>query len=280
MPMALAPPDNFSMVWHSIYRGSYPVKRNFSFLQHLGLRSIVFLCPEEYPESHHAFLAEHGMQLLQFGLAGNKEPFDEIPEDVIRDALRAVLDTRNHPLLIHCNQGKHRTGCLVGCLRRLQRWSLVAIFEEYRRFAGSKARVVDQHFIERISLPLSLSVDAQRLELRETSASATVAPTPSKPAPAKSKATRGATEQTGAPCACVSAPSSKSAEPGADERSRLPPRGIQLEPAERERESFAFGFSSCGGFAESAPSSLCFAAAAASESAAVPLSQADPAGRT
>ena len=25
----------------------------------------------------------------------------------------------------------------------------VAIFEEYRRFAGSKARVVDQHFIER-----------------------------------------------------------------------------------------------------------------------------------
>ena len=63
--------------------------------------------------------------------------------------LRAVLDPRNHPLLIHCNQGKHRTGCLVGCLRKVQRWSLVAIFEEYRRFAGSKARVVDQHFIER-----------------------------------------------------------------------------------------------------------------------------------
>ena len=83
------------------------------------------------------------------GVVGNKEPFDEIPEDVLRAALDAVLDQTNQPILIHCNQGKHRTGCLVGCLRKVQRWSLVAIFEEYRRFAGSKARVVDQHFIER-----------------------------------------------------------------------------------------------------------------------------------
>ena len=96
-------------------------------------------------------MQEHGIQLLQFGVDGNKEPFDEIPEPVIRRALIAVLDTQNHPVLIHCNQGKHRTGCLVGCLRKVQQWSLVAIFEEYRRFAGNKARVVDQQFIERFT---------------------------------------------------------------------------------------------------------------------------------
>lgn len=45
-------------------------------------------------------------------------------------------------------QGKHRTGCLVGCLRKVQRWSLTSIFEEYRRFAGNKVRVLDQQFIE------------------------------------------------------------------------------------------------------------------------------------
>ena len=37
-------------------------------------------------------------------------------------------------------QGKHRTGSLVGCLRALNRWSMTAIFDEYRRFAGSKSR--------------------------------------------------------------------------------------------------------------------------------------------
>jgi hypothetical protein len=68
---------------------------------------------------------------------------------VIRGALAVVLDRSHHPVLIHCNQGKHRTGCVVGCVRRAQRWSLISIFEEYRRFAGDKARVVDQQFIER-----------------------------------------------------------------------------------------------------------------------------------
>jgi tyrosine-protein phosphatase SIW14 len=82
------------------------------------------------------------------GIPGNKEPFVDIPEDVIRDALEVLLDVRYHPLLIHCNKGKHRTGCLVGCLRKVQRWSLTSIFDEYRRFAGTKVRILDQQFIE------------------------------------------------------------------------------------------------------------------------------------
>ena len=67
---------------------------------------------------------------------------------VIQDALSQVLDVRNHPILIHCNKGKHRTGALVGCLRKLQGWSLTSIFDEYNRFAGTKGRVMDQQFIE------------------------------------------------------------------------------------------------------------------------------------
>ena len=145
----ILPPENFAMVWRGVYRSGFPTKKNLAFLQQLGLRSILFLCPEEYPDSHLGFLEEQGVQLLHFGVTGNKEPFDEMSDDVVRAALRAVIDPANHPVLIHCNQGKHRTGCLVGCLRRMQRWSLVAICDEYRRFAGSKARVVDQQFIER-----------------------------------------------------------------------------------------------------------------------------------
>jgi tyrosine-protein phosphatase SIW14 len=67
---------------------------------------------------------------------------------VIREALQVLLDVRRHPLLLHCNKGKHRTGCLVGCLRKVQRWSLTSIFDEYRRYAGAKTRDLDQQFIE------------------------------------------------------------------------------------------------------------------------------------
>ena len=44
--------------------------------------------------------------------------------------------------------GKHRTGCLIGCFRKIQQWSLTAIFDEYRRFAEPKPRFLDQQFIE------------------------------------------------------------------------------------------------------------------------------------
>jgi len=41
-----------------------------------------------------------------------------------------------------------RTGTVVGCLRKLQRWNLSSIFEEYRRYAGSKVRLLNEQFIE------------------------------------------------------------------------------------------------------------------------------------
>lgn len=51
---------------------------------------------------------------------------------------------------------QHRTGCLVGCLRKLQNWCLSSVFEEYQRFAGAKSRTTDLTFIEMFDV-LSLS---------------------------------------------------------------------------------------------------------------------------
>ncbi|GAV61234.1 Y_phosphatase2 domain-containing protein [Cephalotus follicularis] len=142
------PPLKFSMVDNGIFRSGFPDSANFSFLQSLGLRSIIYLCPEPYPELNEEFVKVNGIRLFQFGIDGAKEPFVKIPEEIILEALKVLIDVRNHPLLIHCKRGKHRTGCLVGCLRKLQRWCLSSIFDEYQRFAAAKARVSDQRFIE------------------------------------------------------------------------------------------------------------------------------------
>ncbi|XP_068336881.1 inositol diphosphatase DSP1-like isoform X1 [Pyrus communis] len=142
------PPLNFSLVDNGIFRSGFPESANFSFIQTLGLRSIICLCPEPYPEANMDFLKSNGIKIFQFGIDGYKEPFVNIPDDTIRDALKVVLDVRNHPVLIHCKRGKHRTGCLVGCLRKLQRWCLTSVFDEYQRFAAAKARVADQRFME------------------------------------------------------------------------------------------------------------------------------------
>ncbi|KAK3818041.1 MAG: tyrosine phosphatase family-domain-containing protein [Linnemannia elongata] len=147
-PEDLCPPDNFNMVSTWIYRSSFPKKKNFSFLKKLGLKSILTLILEDYPDQNMKFLKENKITLFQFGIAGNKEPFVQIPDDKICAALAVLLDRRNHPILIHCNKGKHRTGCLIGCLRKLQQWSHTSIFDEYRRFSHPKSRSMDQQFIE------------------------------------------------------------------------------------------------------------------------------------
>lgn len=145
MSLSLIPPSNFSMVEEGIYRSAFPQPSNFAFLRTLKLRSIIYLCTEPYPEENSEFLRSNNIRLFQFGIEGKKEA---IPKDAITNALKVLIDVRNHPVLIHCKQGKHRTGTLVGCLRKLQNWCLSSIFVEYNHFAGKKARTTDLKFIE------------------------------------------------------------------------------------------------------------------------------------
>ncbi|KAJ2771734.1 tyrosine-protein phosphatase siw14 [Coemansia nantahalensis] len=163
-PEELHPPENFAMVCPYIYRSGMPKKRNFAFLRRLRLRSVVTLILEEYPAQNQRFLDQCGIRLFQFGVAGNKEPFADIPEDVMCQALLTLMDRRNHPVLIHCNKGKHRTGCLVGCLRKLQEWTHTSIFDEYRRYSAPKSRSMDQQFIELFDVrPVLDQLDADHL---------------------------------------------------------------------------------------------------------------------
>jgi tyrosine-protein phosphatase SIW14 len=144
----LNPPENFALVCSGVYRSAFPLKKNFPFLKKLRLKSVLTLILEDYPEQNELFLIENGIKFYQFGVPGNKEPFVDIPEQTICRAVEILMDSRTHPVLIHCNKGKHRTGCLVGCLRKMQSWSYTSIFAEYRFFSGTKSRSTDQQFIQ------------------------------------------------------------------------------------------------------------------------------------
>lgn len=142
------PPENFSMVCNGVYRSSFPRIENFSYLHKLGLKSILCLIPEEYPPENIEFNEREGINFFQIGLSGNKEPFVKIKPHLVKQALDILHDESNHPILVHCNRGKHRTGCVIGCLRKSQDWSHIMIFDEYRKFAAPKERPLDLQFIE------------------------------------------------------------------------------------------------------------------------------------
>ena len=71
-----------------------------------------------------------------------------VTEDTVIQALRVLLDESRYPILITCEHGRTLTGVVVACLRKLQRWSLISIFDEYRRYARTRLEQQHEQFIE------------------------------------------------------------------------------------------------------------------------------------
>ncbi|KAJ2720617.1 tyrosine-protein phosphatase siw14 [Coemansia sp. Benny D115] len=144
----IVPPLNFAMIAPGIYRSGFPNPKSHPFLLQLGLRTIIYIFDDDCKDYHLQFMEQNKINFRHFRVAANKEPFEEMEHEQIAEILGVVLDTRNHPVLVHCNRGIRRVGCLVGVIRKLQAWAMTAIFDEYQRFSGTKIRISDQEFIE------------------------------------------------------------------------------------------------------------------------------------
>jgi len=139
---------NFGMVADDLYRSGQPNELNFPFLEKLQLKKIIFLAPDDPSQQFLNFVDDQEIELVHLGMDTQQNPWNPISEDIVISALRIILDPSNYPLAVMCNLGRHRTGTIIGCLRKLQRWNLTSIFEEYRRYAGSKVRLLNEQFIE------------------------------------------------------------------------------------------------------------------------------------
>ncbi|KAL6065749.1 tyrosine-protein phosphatase required for protection against superoxide stress (By similarity) [Balamuthia mandrillaris] len=157
------PPNNYGMVEEDFHRSGQPNVLNFPFLERMNLKTIIYLAPDDPSQPFYNFVDDQDIDLLHLGMEDSQmriaNPWSPISEDVVISALKVILEPKNYPLAIMCNLGRHRTGTVIGCLRKLQRWSLTSIFEEYRRYAGDKVRLLNEQFIELfdtdlVSLPL------------------------------------------------------------------------------------------------------------------------------
>jgi len=161
----LVPPLNFAMVMPGIYRSGFFNRRNYRFLRDsLKIRSVMHLSADEYTEhkigqDNIVFMRENGIKMFSCKLKAHKEPFGHTEERVVAEALSILLDVRNHPVLVHDDKGKHRAGVLIGCLRKIQGWSLAAIFNEYALFTMGSVRLLDMQWIEFFSHPIHIEVE-------------------------------------------------------------------------------------------------------------------------
>lgn len=146
--MSFIPPPNFGYVEPSLYRCAVPNELNFSFLQTLHLKTVIYLSLDAPSVVFLEFLKEQNIELKQINGSENTILNQRVSEQLVIDALHSILNPNAYPILVMCNLGRHRTGTVIGCLRRLQKWSLSAIFDEFRRFTSSKSSPQHEQFIE------------------------------------------------------------------------------------------------------------------------------------
>ncbi|BGP24841.1 tyrosine-protein phosphatase OCA1 [Rhodotorula toruloides] len=151
---SLIPPPNFGIVEEGLYRSSQPTEANFLFLDKLALRTVIWLAPEEANEPFREYIKDRNITLHHIAADEFAASYDPLSEETVLQALDLILDPTNSPILVCCGQGRHRTGTVIGCLRKLQHWALTATLEEYRRYAGPKVRVGNEQFIEQFDVDL------------------------------------------------------------------------------------------------------------------------------
>ncbi|KAJ4131418.1 tyrosine-protein phosphatase siw14 [Fusarium equiseti] len=140
-------PFNFGVVVPGVYRSSFPKSHDFEYIKGLGLKTIVTLVKkDDLDHDLETFITREGIRQVVFNMKGTKK--EAIPLDTMKGILNVVLDKSNYPLLIHCNHGKHRTGCVVGVVRKITGWDAARVVAEYNTYAEPKARECDVTYLE------------------------------------------------------------------------------------------------------------------------------------
>ncbi|KAI5960055.1 OCA1 [Candida pseudojiufengensis] len=164
--LRIIPPLNFCPVEKQLYRSGQPSMINQSFLNQLNLKTIIWLASEEPNDEFLDYCNDLKINIeyvgmlneFEFNQSSNNQsssmipqinPWDSLNESTIRKSLELILNKKNYPMLVCCGMGRHRTGTVIGCLRRLQGWNLASVSEEYRRFTGARGgRILVELLIE------------------------------------------------------------------------------------------------------------------------------------
>lgn len=151
------PIRNFGEVSVGLYRSSFPGPDNIEHLQSLGLKTLITLVTTPFEPSVENWIANSGIEHYRFDITAHKTPAhkttahktpnERIPMKDVASVMTLLNDETKRPLLVHCNKGKHRTGCMVAAFCKLQGTEEERVVADYHEFAQSKARDLDIAFI-------------------------------------------------------------------------------------------------------------------------------------
>lgn len=139
-------PLNFGVVVPGFYRSSYPKPEDYGYLRSLQLRTIVTLVKDDDVDRELGdFVTREGIRHVIIHMKGTKK--ETIPEQTMASIIHVLQEKRHWPIMLHCNHGKHRTGCVIAAMRKISGWSNREALDEYTSYAAPKARDCDVEYI-------------------------------------------------------------------------------------------------------------------------------------
>lgn len=158
-----SPPDGWSCVDDAIYRANTILPSHFPFLKCMGIRSVVNVTS---PSKSLQLAADSSSILLIEFNSTSTIMSDTIAQEVIAFTMCPL----NQPLLISASSpGCVEVATIVGCLRRINRWNITAIMNEFRLYLRDMSPILDINriFIERFDVSLISVRSGVRSEICE-----------------------------------------------------------------------------------------------------------------
>lgn len=120
--------SNVGRIAPGVYRGNQPLKEGYLTLKKMGIKTVINLRARHTEKSS---VEAAGMDYMVFPINILKS----LKPEKVQEIIKAMADTNNQPVYVHCALGKDRTGVIVAVYRiEEQGWSLEEAEQEMHDF--------------------------------------------------------------------------------------------------------------------------------------------------
>jgi hypothetical protein len=129
------PPDGWGIVTESIARCGTLSHGDLNFIARYGFRTILFVSEDGPPQQIDEFLNTQNITWTRIPISAGRGglTWRSQLDELLKQALEFLLNSDNYPVLVSSTSHLH-LGTIIGCLRKMQRWNLCSILEEFRRY--------------------------------------------------------------------------------------------------------------------------------------------------